>query len=145
MRANDALRRQIMRQFPNLPEQFSITGQPSRKYNCVALALGPEQCWWSNREEHRWDENNRGEGIESLIETLAAHGFRLAAEEDTHSPGTRLAIYARDGRWTHVAVRKSGAHWMSKLGSNALIRHPNARDLEGESYGTVHCFMDRHP
>lgn len=85
--------------------------------------------------------------MSSLDRVIRAHGDEIVRElidEPDDHPGQRtLALYAKDGRWTHVAIRGEDGPWMSKLGSSQLIAHPDVRDLEGDEYGEVATFMTR--
>ncbi len=73
------------------------------------------------------------------------NAFSLAATLPTHvAAATVVALYALDGRPTHVAIRDSllPEWWESKLGSSWRILH-RLDELECPGYGQVVGFYVR--
>lgn len=58
----------------------------------------------------------------------------------------KIAIYAKDGKPTHVARQIGADRWTSKLGRGVDIEHDNLERLAGDSnseYGSVVKFLVR--
>ena len=55
----------------------------------------------------------------------------------------KVALYAKDGKWTHAARQLESGRWTSKLGIYEDIEHAAPQDLCGDLYGQIHNVMRR--
>ncbi|MFM7428637.1 MAG: hypothetical protein ACKO1F_01925 [Flammeovirgaceae bacterium] len=55
----------------------------------------------------------------------------------------KVALYGKDGKWTHAARQLVSGKWTSKMGSCEDIEHLTPLVLEGEGYGYVFQVMKR--
>ncbi len=134
----------IDKQFPSLGSaDYEVTSTPDDDYNCIAYAAGDRSNWWSHAGEYHWPNARRSPSIDSLIEVFIGLGFEICDNGEKATGFDKVALYAKDGNWTHVAVQLPGGDWSSKLGPDEDIRHAALQALAGESYGTVHCCMRR--
>lgn len=109
--------------FPSLAE-FSITGEPDVRYNCVGWSVG-ESCWIEPGSDlARVDRFYRRRGFHRVKES--------AARQEV------VAVFALARQFTHVARRIGGdaEWWESKLGRSWRIVH-RLRELAGDRYGAV--------
>ena len=130
--------------FPNLAaEGYEITSDPTDDYNCIAYAVGDTTACWSHIPGYRWPNASRTPSVDSLVELFKGLGFEIC--DDAHEePGCeKVALYEKDGHWTHAAVQLPSGDWSSKLGPAEDIKHNSPESLCGESYGNVHCIMQR--
>lgn len=54
-----------------------------------------------------------------------------------------IAIYAKDNKATHVAIKRGRGPWTSKLGKSYDIVHNGVEAIEGDCYGSVATYMAR--
>ncbi len=130
----------IDEEFPGIV--CKITSEQDNSYNCIAWAAGYNNDWWSHDEDYYWI-GERGASIQNLIEVFGALGY---VECDSHTPEAgymKVALYAKDGDWTHAARQLENGGWTSKLGLYEDIEHENPQDLCGDLYGEVHSIMRR--
>ena len=129
--------------FPKLIESgYEITSEPAEQYNCIAWAVGSNTEWWSHLPGYRWP-TQRGPEVESLVQLLVSMDFELC-DNLTHEQGyEKVAIFAKDGRWTHAARQLENGHWTSKLGMGEDIEHVMVESLAGDFYGDIYCTVRR--
>ena len=138
----------IDEQFPRLAtEGYQITSEPDESYNCIAYAAGETNNWWTHFAEgpgYYWpDRASRTDKIESLIEAFSSLGYEPCPDDSLERGFQKVALYAKNGDWTHAAIQVEGGDWSSKLGLDEDIRHQSPDSLVGDSYGEVHCIMRR--
>jgi len=132
--------------FPHLAEEgYRETSPATRRYNCIAWAVGATEAWWwpSPHDAHYWPEGvPREETLEAFAQAVATRGF-VPAEDGILEPRfEKLALYARDGKPTHAARQQPDGSWTSKLGKHVDISH-TLLGVEGPLYGQVVGFMKR--
>ena len=128
----------IGEEFPGIDHK--VTSEQDNSYNCIAWAAGFNDGWWSHKEGYHWI-GERGAGIHNLIGMFGLLGY---AECDSDAPEAgyeKVALYAKDGTWTHAARQLESGAWTSKLGIYEDIEHGSPQDLRGDLYGEVHCVM----
>jgi hypothetical protein len=134
--------------FPKLHSgNYTITSPASRKYNCIAWAMGVTQEWWwpeGDPKDFVWPTNaTRARTITAFCEALATVGFGPCTSEEIEAGAEKIALFADpQSRPTHVARQLATGRWASKLGLLEDIEH-ELRDLEGDAYGTVVLFLKR--
>ena len=129
--------------FPKLRESgYEITSEPDGQYNCIAWAVGLDTEWWSHLPGYRWP-TKRGPEVQCLIQLFASLSFELCDNRKHEEGYEKVAIFAKDGRWTHAARQLKSGHWTSKLGDFEDIEHVSLESLAGDSYGEIYCTMRR--
>ena len=146
----------IERHLPGLEaSEYQITSDATDEYNCVAWAVGEDDRWWSHEvdDEYFWpDRAPRSEGVESYQAMFALYGFAECDNGDLERGVEKIALFADEGRFTHVARQLDSGRWTSKLGEDCDIEHelealrswpdtwPRYRSYR---YGEVVKFMQR--
>ncbi len=134
----------IDEQFPGLASAgYEVTSEPDNDYNCIAYAAGDTTAWWSHAGNYRWPDAGRSPSVASLIEVFSGLGFEICDDAEALEGFEKVALYAKDGNWTHAAIQLPGGDWSSKLGPDEDIRHATPESLAGDTYGNIHCFMRR--
>ena len=130
--------------FPNLVETgYRITSPESRKYNCIAWAVGDDKNWWWPDTDAWPDDITAEENLETFIRLFNAFGYDICQSDLLEDGFERVAIYTdRSDIPTHVAKQLPNGKWTSKLGSLEDIEH-SLQALEGREYGKVVMIMKR--
>ena len=117
----------IERHLPGLEaSEYQITSDATDEYNCVAWAVGEDDRWWSHEvdDEYFWpDRAPRSEGVESYQAMFALYGFAECDNGDLERGVEKIALFADEGRFTHVARQLNSGRWTSKLGEDCDIEH----------------------
>ena len=131
---------------------YEVTSDATDHYNCVAWAMGEDDRWWSHEsdEDYYWpDQAERGDGAPAYQAMFRLYGFEGCADGGSESGFEKIAIFADEGRFTHVARQLPSGRWTSKLGENCDIEHeidslthPRS-SFPQYSYGEVVAFMRR--
>jgi len=142
----DALKKKLC---PQLSAQNSLkTSDPTLDYNCLAWAIGRTDVWMDipnyfqpflNLEPSTLDHSAKG--YASLLET--EFGFVECDSSNMEDGHQKVALYEKDGDWTHIAVQLAGGKWSSKLGGLEDITHDSVDVLAGGQYGHAVIFMKR--
>ena len=118
-----------------------VTSQPTDKYNCVG---------WVNRELEgyyapgiRWPHGipapRRGEqDVQAYIALFESWGFVTCETPDLEDSFLKIAIYAKDGFFHHVAKQLPSGAWSSKIGEAHDVRHEQLDALDDSA-----VFFDR--
>ena len=136
----------IDKDFPNMVGLHQITSEADTAYNCIGwAATGQKSEWWQHTPGYRWPGPNRSSVIESLVSVFVSLRYeqRPASETSVEAGYEKIALYARNGFWTHAARQLPNGKWTSKLGEDEDIEHDSAECICGIKYGTVHCIMRR--
>ena len=145
--------------FPRLRGQpYRVTSPADPDYNCIAWALGESDGWWSPVEdpEHLWPiglpsvSNGDTRLTVSDIRIVFEHlGFVSCVDGELVDGIEKIALYASDGEFRHVARQLPSGRWTSKLGGDRDIEH-SLNGIEGTAgvsslyrYGFVVEFMQR--
>lgn len=114
--------------FPRLTQDnYSVTSQPSKRYNCIAWAAGQNARWWwpgPDVELEYWPENaTRAESLDAFQEAFASEGYAVCQEADFEPGFEKVAIFADEkNRPTHAARQLPNGRWTSKW---AFLRTSN--------------------
>ncbi len=129
--------------FPNLAsEGFSIVGEPSGAYNCIAYAAGDTSKWWWPDGVSYWPPwAAETELIESLKEAFAGLGYQQCDDGRTEGGYQKVALYEKIGKMKHAAIQMPNERWRSKLGQGPVIEHDSPQSLSGGMYGSVTTYM----
>ena len=131
---------------------YQITSSADPDYNCIAWALGETDRWWSPSPQSRdyWpDQLPRGDSVETVARAFALAGFERCDTPDLEPGVEKIALFADEGRFLHVARQLASGGWTSKIGKNCDIEHDlNAltsrrSPFPSYRYGEVVGFMQR--
>ena len=117
-----------------------VTSAVTDQYNCIAWAIGDTYHWWTYLPGYRWG-TRRGPEVEALLELFAGMGFEVCESSNLEDGYEKVAIFAKDGEWSHAARQLPDGMWTSKLGVYQDITHPTLEVLCGGLYGKVHSIM----
>ena len=136
--------------FPKLRHQdFSITSDPERRYNCIAWAAEKSDRWWWPSIGYFWPPgfplNDTVQNFESVFATF---GYTRCATFDLEPGHDKVAIYVNAaGRVCHMARQLPDGSWTSKLGKLQDIAHRKLENLEGfpcpPAYGVLSIALKR--
>lgn len=131
-------------EIPAAVGRYTLTSEKAEEYNCIAwAAIGVKDEWWEHTPGYKWPAPTRSSLVESLVAVFEGLGYERC-DSDGMEPGyEKVALYARNGFWTHAAKQLPNGRWMSKLGPDEDIHHDTADCLCGNGYGIVHCYMKR--
>ena len=125
----------------------TIESPESRRYNCVAWAIGDTgRWWWPDIDEKAYWPNGlaRGDNLDTFIAAFVALGYEECESDDLEGGIEKITIYANaEGRPTHVAKQLETGRWTSKLGKGPDIEHETPQSLSGDAYGTIAFNMGR--
>lgn len=132
--------------------EYAITSDASERYNCIAWVVGESHRWWSPLAEDAeyWPFEYQPEATIAVVQAaLATVGFEACADGELEDGIEKVAFFADERGFTHVARQLPSGRWTSKLGSDRDIEH-GLETVEGfdESptayrYGRVVGFMSR--
>lgn len=151
-RYTDEEKKQMISMCPCLGNDlsFELTSDYNPLYNCIGFAMGmtdvcvalghPQQlpwCWWPPTA-HR-DLNPR-----SLIEAFEYFGFVDCQFNGKVEDGyDKVALYEKNGYWTHAAIVEEDNLYHSKMGIWWDIVHRGGDLFHNEAYGDIFTFMKR--
>ncbi len=128
--------------FPRLSAtNHRVTSPPSPDYNCVAWAANDALHWWQPGEYWPKNLSHYHGSVGEVVDAFEAIGFVLTESGEHELEFTRIAIYAVDGMFTHVARQLTSGKWTSKLGGEDDIEHDNPECLSGGVYGEVAAYL----
>ena len=115
----------IERHLPGLEaSEYQITSDATDEYNCVAWAVGEDDRWWSHEvdDEYFWpDRALRSEGVESYQAMFALYGFAECDNGDLERGVEKIALFADEGRFTHVARNSTQADGPASSAKTATL------------------------
>jgi hypothetical protein len=132
----------IDQQFPQASGKHAITSKQDDRYNCIAWAVQDDTEWWSHLAGYKWPAP-RSPRIDSLVALFTALGFKRCAFSELESGWDKVALYQKEGLWKHAARQLPSGKWTSKLGPDEDIEHDDPACICGDSYGELHCIMQR--
>ena len=143
----------ITLRLPGLESSFyEVTSDATDHYNCVAWALGEDDRWWSHElgDDYFWpEEAPRRESADAYRAMFALFGFGACERGGLERGVEKIAIFADEGLFTHVARQLPSGRWTSKLGTDCDIEHELEALVSHRSpsalyrYGDIVAFMRR--
>lgn len=136
--------------FPNLRNgHYEIKSPQTRKYNCIAWAIGDTRLNWSPVDRgmgYYWPWRlPRGITIDCYVTLFESLGYEICENEQLQSDFEKVAIYVDEkDSFTHVARQLETGNWTNKLGGLEDIEHNTLEALsgfEGDSYGIVKLIL----
>lgn len=131
---------------------YKVTSDETNQYNCIAWAVGDTTEWWSPVTDagHYWPIPAPQQATLEIIQAGFEHeGFGSCDDGSLVEGMEKIALFADERTWTHVARQLPDGRWTSKLGSDCDIEH-DLEALEGFDdgpdiyrYGRVVAFMSR--
>ena len=111
--------------------RFRITSPPTDDYNCIAWAVGETVRWWSpiDDDDHYWPaelprlSEEADVSVEDVANALATVGFRECQGMEIEDGFEKIAIFADEEGFTHMARQLPNNRWTSKLGETWDIEH----------------------
>lgn len=144
--ASTSEREQLEDTFPGLQQlDYSITSPASKRYNCIAWAVGRDDVWmWPDKPPHSFwpDDAPREVSREAFVAAFGIYGFEPSGSEALDPEFEKIAIFEREGRPTHAARQLPKGEWTSKCGKAVDISH-TLESLEGDVYGMVAVILQR--
>ena len=146
-------RREVSERFPTLARDgYQITSPRDRHYNCVAWALRDRSNWWEPALDGAYwprdvsdDELEDGD-LPEYERVFRALGFERCADGNLVAGFEKIAVYANNDDFAHVAYQRPDGSWSSKLGKLNDIRHDDAKSVSGSTsteYPGIQFFMTR--
>jgi hypothetical protein len=120
--------------FPRLKcEAHEITSEPAH-YNCVAFAEGRTDQWID--PDGHWPEGvkrpapDEDRDMPCYQELFEHYGYEVCSAPDLEDGYIKVALYAHDGSFVHVAVQMPSGRWRSKAGFLHDLFHDRLAALE---------------
>ncbi len=139
--------KKLRRLFPRLfGNEYRVTSQKTRNYNCLAWAAGDSSAWWDAAPGGPWPEGIPDDRtVEAAIRLYEHLGYNRTTNVALEDGVIMIAIYGDEQGYTHAARQLPDGRWTSKLGKLQDIEHDHLENLFGESYGTVVQIMEKRP
>lgn len=132
--------------FPALKEtSYAITSPQSRRYNCIAWAMGRDDVWVCPDDPSisSWPDGiPREQTRAAFIVAFESIGYEVCDSADFESQFERVAVFELDGQPAHAARQLPDGAWTSKCGKDVDILH-DLQALEGSLYGVVAVILRR--
>lgn len=96
--------------------------------------------------EYHWPTGlPHNEQLQTFVQFFELHGYESATDGNVEPGYNKVALYAKDGEFRHVARQMRNGRWTSKLGKLEDISHElDAIEGSGDyGYGEVAVFMKR--
>ncbi len=153
-RLHSVARNELEQVFPNLrAAKWTIRSPFDRGYNCHAWGVCESRARWKPTPDDYWPQGLRTGDLSdytlgNFIRAYSRVGFTKCQNGRYEFGFQKIAIYSEENsgeEWPQHTARQSfcGRSWLSKMGSSEDIKHPSTRDLEGQVYGRVVCYMKR--
>lgn len=131
---------------------FVVNSDEDKKYNCIAFAIGYQDIWIATGRDIAWfwwpNHIPLDTDPNSLVETFRYFGFEVCNDDLPEAGYDKVALYQKDGNWTHAARIIADGVYHSKLGESFDIFHRRGDVMDkannpSESYGIPFVFMKR--
>jgi hypothetical protein len=121
-----------------------VTSPSTKRYNCISWAAGTALRRWDPNVPYFWPKGiDRDARPITLVRLFSELGYVECNSASLEGGFEKIAIYAKDGEWSHAARQKRSGKWTSKLGNLQDIDHDHPSCLEGVEYGKVVAIMKR--
>lgn len=128
---------------------FLLTSDCTPLYNCIGFAMGMHDvcvalgnpanipwCWWPPTAH--FDMKPK-----SLVEAFEYFGFTECIDGKVEVDYDKVALYEKNGEWTHAAIVETEDLYHSKMGIWWDIVHRSGDLFHDEGYGDIFTFMKR--
>lgn len=124
---------------------FVLLSPTSYYYNCIAYAMGMQDRWVDSADLpwHWWPPVIKGETEQDLVEAFRYFGFEPCGMDDSIDEAyDKVALYHKEGRWTHAARIVADGVYHSKFGASYDGTHSRGDVLQAQ-YGEPYVIMQR--
>lgn len=128
-----------------LDPNFRLTSPFTYQYNCIAFAMGMQDRWVdsANLPWHWWPPVEKGMTVTHLVKAFEYFGFEDCGMDDSFDKEyDKIAIYQKEGQWTHAARIIDDGIYHSKFGASYDGVHSRGDVLQAQ-YGDVVIVMRR--
>lgn len=123
---------ELYAQLPLLREStHQVTSPATDSYNCVAWVERDLDRWWEPGFYWPAPEPTDEADLDAYVELFSRVGFELCAAPLAEEGFLKIAIYAADGAFHHVAKQLPSGRWSSKAGRLHDFRHDRLDAVEG--------------
>lgn len=151
-RYSDRERDQMIGMCPSLgnDKSFELTSDITPLYNCIGFAMGMNDVcvalgnpagiawnWWPPTAH--FDLNPR-----SLVEAFEYFGFIECDNGVVEDDYDKVALYEKNGQWTHAAIIETDDLYHSKMGIMWDIVHRGGDLFHNDAYGDIFTYVKRH-
>jgi hypothetical protein len=139
------IKKQLKRIFPKLRSaDVRVTSRATKQYNCIAWAAGTSERWWDPAPGYYWPPHAvRDDTLDAVITLYETIGFVVCTNRDREQGFEKIAIFADQWSYTHVARLLDTGEWSSKLGRLEDVSHRSLENLTEGDYGQVAKIMKR--
>lgn len=127
------------------PTDFHFTSRKKKTYNCLRWAMGKKDIWVDMdmiQQMHNLDPATLDHSANGYAECLNKYyGYEICENGDSEEGFEKVALYEKNGDWTHIARLLPNGHWTSKMGKLEDIEHYTLESLSGRLYGKFALFM----
>jgi hypothetical protein len=125
--------KKLRRLFPKLfGNNYALKSGRTRRYNCMAWALGPTDAWVQAPPDGLWPDKVLDDGsLQAAIALFESIGFTCTDIHDVHLENgvLKIAIYGDADGYTHASRQLPNGKWTSKIGKLQDIEHDSPDDL----------------
>lgn len=130
--------------FPRLTSQYVETSVETDAYNCVAWAIGITDVQFDSLYGAWPEELEKGNRQEVYAKFYELHGFvDCTPDHSLEVNFEKIALFAEDGIFLHVARQLNNGNWTSKMGDYEDIEHTTLDAVGGGDYGKPEIIMKR--
>jgi hypothetical protein len=116
-------------------DNYEVTSKQTKKYNCIAWSMGKTNKWWEAAKYpgYHWPDGIPDDGsLNALMNLYERWGYKKCGKDATLEEGMeKVAIYCKDGEYSHGARQLRDGRWTSKLGLFEDIIHESLDSLCG--------------
>lgn len=141
-------RKSLINFFPHLfdDKHYKLLSEQTPIYNCIAWAMGFNDRWVDTvlSPGHWWPDGVlREDSPQALIDAFVAVGFEVVDNDHYEENYDKVALFQKEGKWTHAARIESDEVEYSKFGGSFDGVHSH-NVFGGSIYGDEYAFLRRH-
>jgi hypothetical protein len=122
---------------PRLEESpHVVTSAPDDTYNCVGWVFRELDAYYA--PDLKWPADvpppdDPDQDLDAYVALFASRGYSVCGTPDVEYGFLKIALYAKDHAFHHVAKQLPNGEWSSKLGEAHDLRHEHLEALEGDT------------
>lgn len=133
--------------FPHLgtDQHYELLSEQTPIYNCIAWAMGFNDRWVDTVQTpgHWWPDGvQRNEDPQSLVDAFLAVGFEKSDNDHFEVDYDKVALFQKEGKWTHASRIESDDVEYSKFGGSFDGVHSH-NVFSGSIYGDEYAYLRR--
>jgi hypothetical protein len=139
----------LYERLPHLRDsEHTITSAPDDEYNCVAWLERDFKHFWAPKHywPHPLPRPDNDQDLDCFLTLFEQWGYEHCDDPDYESGWLKIAIFAEDRRFYHVAKQLRTGAWSSKVGVGHDLRHVSLDALSDSvffNYTRASLFMKR--